>query len=154
MRTRVASFEDASEVRSVRDIGFATVRDTYTPNHGAAPAALNASGCRSDILADIDGFTAGVVSAAIEGNTLRITGLAVAPEFRRLGVARALIESAERVAVNARCDNVRLFTIRETGNVSLFARLGFHFVGEAMADWCSSTRFDTLHEVQMEKICG
>ncbi|EMI55819.1 GNAT family N-acetyltransferase [Rhodopirellula sallentina] len=116
--------------------------------------ALHASSYRCDILADIDGFTAGVVSTAIEGATLRISGLTVAPEIRRLGVARALIASAECLAANAHCSNVRLFTIRETGNVSLFGRLGFHFVDETIADWCSSSRFDTLHEVQMEKLCG
>ena len=49
---------------------------------------------------------------------------------------------------------IMLATIRETGNVTIFQRLGFEPVAESIAHWCVSERFEQLHDVTMEKSAG
>jgi len=42
-------------------------------------------------------------------------------------------------------------TIRETGNVEIFERLGFRVVKEETAKWCVSDRYPTLHDAYLER---
>lgn len=158
--SRIAKSDELDLVRSIRERGFVSVREIYTPNQDAIPVAShdlkapNDGGVRYDILADIDGLAAGVVSVVVDGNILRLSGLAVLPELRRQGFAKSLLKHAERLAVDAGCQSIELFTVRETGNVAIFNRLGFHVVDETVADWCWSNRFKVLLETEMEKRFG
>lgn len=154
IKTRIASPIDAEFIKTIRHRSFATLRGTYTPN--ADTQSLDPLGTRPryEIVAAVAGQLAGVVSATIDGAVLRLSGLAVLPEFRRRGIARTLIEHARREAVDTQCKSMRLYTVRETGNVEIFLQLGFSTIGESLAEWCSSDRFDVLHETEMERKCG
>lgn len=154
IETRIALPTDAEFIRTIRHRSFATLRDTYTPN--ADNQGLNSLGTRHgyEIVAVVAGQIAGVVCVTVEGAVLRLSGLGVLPEFRRRGIARSLIEHAQGVAVGANCESMRLFTIRETGNVAIFLQLGFSTIGESLAEWCFSDRFGVLHETEMERRCG
>jgi len=45
----------------------------------------------------------------------------------------------------------RLFTVKQTGNVEVFSRIGFRIVAERKDDFSESDMYDTLTEVEMEK---
>ena len=79
-------------------------------------------------------------------------GLAVHPDFQRQGVARKLIEWVIAHAPSLDHTRVVLDTIRETGNVPLFQRLGFRVVSERLANWCVSSNHQELHDVKMERV--
>ena len=72
-----------------------------------------------------------------------MVGLFVHEHHRRRGVARALLD-----ALGPR---LSLFTIRETGNVPIFERLGFAVVREELATEYVSDAHAQLHEVYMER---
>lgn len=154
IKTRVALPNDVDDIRAIRHRSFATLRDVYTPNAGIQSVDSIGTSTRDEIVAAVTGQLVGVISATSDGAALRLSGLAVLPEFRRRGIARSLIKHARRVAVDANCESMRLFTIRETGNVAIFEALGFSSVGESLADWCVSDRFGDLHETEMERSCG
>lgn len=135
---------------SIRDIGFSTIRQIYRPKKTAETVAAETPS-DTHIIASVNGINAGTLTLDVNDFDLRIRGLTVLPNFRRLGVARAMVEAAAVYAIEHRCTSMKLFTIRETGNVEIFTRLGFTVIGVMLADWCESDRFKTLHEVEMAR---
>jgi N-acetylglutamate synthase-like GNAT family acetyltransferase len=61
---------------------------------------------------------------------LRILGLGVHEDFRLKGIARSFINHIIDLANTKECFALRLFTIKGTGNVPIFERIGFEIVGE------------------------
>jgi predicted N-acetyltransferase YhbS len=145
---RFANADDAAEVG---DVAFATVRSVYRPTQEAVArhAARMNEGTR--LVAEIDGRIVGTVRFDLHERCVDLVGLAVRPEFRRRGVARQMIERIVAHAPSLDCDVITSYTIRETGNVPLFERLGFRVVSEEIATWCESDRFAELHDVKMER---
>ncbi len=74
------------------------------------------------------------------------------PEYRRRGVGRAMLDRLAGEARERDLPILRLFTIRETGNVVFFERCGFRIVEESEPDWCTSDRFGIVHDVGMERL--
>ncbi|MEJ2626055.1 MAG: GNAT family N-acetyltransferase [Pseudolabrys sp.] len=83
------------------------------------------------LVARADGRLIGSVFAAWQGDALYLTRLAVAPAWRRQGVARALVEAS---AAEARAAGLARLTLRVRQNLpanrAYFARLGFAVTGE------------------------
>lgn len=152
--TRIALPHEQHLVRLIRAQGFATVRSVYRPLADALPVEADSNLQHDDIFASISDCVVGTMGIAKLGSDLRMSGLAVLPSFRKRGVASSLVAHANRVAEESDCDSIRLFTIRETGNIAIFARLGFEIVAETIADWCVSDRFCKLHDTEMVKKCG
>ena len=67
----------------------------------------------------------GIVEYVTREASIYVRGLAVHPEFRRQGVARAMLSEVARVARQLNLSKLTLSTIRETGNPAIFERLGF-----------------------------
>jgi ribosomal protein S18 acetylase RimI-like enzyme len=82
---------------------------------------------------------------------LSFLSLGVHPAFRLCGIASALVEQLERIAVESGCRSVSLHTVRETGNVAIFERLGFRVESEAPTLLFESESHRTLSEVAMRK---
>ena len=82
---------------------------------------------------------------------LSFLGLGVHTRFRRRGVAGALIGQLETIGRNCGCTAVILHTVRETGNVDVFQRLGFLVESEELTTLFESDRFSALSEVVMRK---
>ncbi len=153
IETRPALSTELDQVRSIRAQSFVTLREVYRPLPNALPVDAASDPLLYDLIAFISGRAAGVVGISQRSMDMRVSGLAVLPEFRNRQVATALLEHAHRLAQDSGCGVLRLFTIGETGNIPIFERLGFECVAETVADWCVSDRFDTLHDVEMIKRC-
>ncbi|QDV52905.1 putative acetyltransferase [Gimesia fumaroli] len=82
---------------------------------------------------------------------LHVIGLAVRPEFQRKGIAGHLLNRICDHSASTGRHKVVIETIKETGNVPLFEKLGFQIVNEVIANWCISEIHDQLHFVTMER---
>lgn len=130
------------------------MRNIYTPKESAKRVVAGNQSESIGIAALIESELVGSVDTFADTDELRISCLAVHPDFRQRGVARSLLIHAEQLARESNCPKMTLYTIKETGNVEIFKRLGFSIVAETIADWCTSENFSILHEVQMTKHCG
>jgi len=77
--------------------------------------------------------------------------LGVHIDFRRRGVAKALFAYLANIvkAHGARC--LSLHTVKETGNVEIFRKLGFEPISEQHSELFESDQYASLREVYMEK---
>jgi len=144
----------AGDLEVIRELGeraFATVRHIYRPNKRALENRSRlALEC---LIAFSDDVPAGVVRWACEGDTLRVIGLAVLPQYRRRGIARSLIERLCHIAAERSCRTLALHTVVQTGNVAVFERLGFRVIEEQPDAYSVSPSGTPLTEAYMERPC-
>jgi ribosomal protein S18 acetylase RimI-like enzyme len=96
---------------------------------------------RAEVLvAELDGGVAGLAAVhatphlARPGRFARLIGLAVAREFRRRGVAAALVRAAEELARNWGCDRLEATSSRWREEApALYAALGYEDQSERQA---------------------
>ena len=148
---RMARPEDQEAVRRVSDEAFATVRPVYRPNPAAHSNLSAIAPALERLIAEEDGHVVGTARFGVFDDCLRVIGLGVPPPFRRRGVARALIEQLARLAKDKGCRALALYTVTRTGNVSIFARLGFHVVSEQPDAYSISVDGEPLTEAYMER---
>jgi ribosomal protein S18 acetylase RimI-like enzyme len=103
------------------------------------------------LVATIDDRVAGTVRYRVENQSVRVVGLGVHPDFRRRGVARALLRCLEEIGKAARATRLHLYTVRQTGNVDVFRRLGFTVIAQREAEFSESDRYEKLTDVELEK---
>ncbi len=147
---RQANSSDSASVAKLFDAAFAPLRAIYAPKR----KAVDRQAKRPDairIVAGVSGRIVGTVEVDRHGPSLRLVGFAVHPEFQRQGIGRSIVDW---VIANLTADSIELATIRQTGNVAVFERMGFNVVAEKVADWCVSSQFERLHEVTMVKALG
>jgi hypothetical protein len=66
-------------------------------------------------------------------------------------VARCLVDALADIATGASADRLSLYTIRETGNVEVFERLGFAIIAERAAVDVVGETHERLTDVYMER---
>ena len=142
--------EDAI-VSSIVDEAFQSVRKVYNPRSSAVPVDKDDAYEARSIVALINDVSVGSAIIYAEPQSLRISQLAVLPNYQRRGVASQLILFAGRAACDLGLTELRLNTIEETGNVTVFQKLGFSIVGTSEATWCTSDRFSKLTDVEMSR---
>jgi len=146
---RLATPQDAPAAQRVSEEAFASLRTIYRPS---AVAQANRAAISKDLrqlVAEKQGRIVGTVRFGIFDNCLRVIGLAVAPQNRRRGVARALIEELARIASQRGCQSLSLYTVTQTGNVPIFQRLGFKVVSEQPDRYSESVTGESLTESYM-----
>lgn len=142
---RPAQRGDEPAIAEVSASALATLREVYRPSP-AAIARRHGLALLPRLVALVDEQLVGTVEYALGEDRLHLMGLFVAASHRQTGVARALVEELAKLAENRR---LSLNTIRETGNVPIFERLGFAVVSEAPArDVIGKTE---LHDVLMSR---
>ncbi|MBS4097684.1 MAG: GNAT family N-acetyltransferase [Sulfuricella sp.] len=133
IRSKTAA--DVDQVTAIVALATQELRRVYAPlprknpmppHHEAAPYL--------SLVAVTGNVVAGVVEYCVSPGGIHIRSLAVHPRQRQRGVARALIGAVERIAVSEGKSQVTLSTIRETGNPTIFAKLGFKVVDAAPAE--------------------
>jgi GNAT superfamily N-acetyltransferase len=151
MTVRESQPGDEAAIDRVVRSGVATLRRTYRP----VPAAIERKAARSLArLVAIEGTIVGTVEYAIDGERLHAMGLHVLASHRRRGVARCLVDALADIASGAGAGRLSLYTIRETGNVKVFERLGFAVVAERAANDVVGEAHERLTDVYMERTLG
>jgi ribosomal protein S18 acetylase RimI-like enzyme len=146
-----AAGADAAAASAVVEAAFAPLASVYRPVGEAAARQAERAKEGTRLVAEVGGRVVGTVQYAVHRDHVHVIGLAVHPDAQRMGVARALIVWIASLAPGLRRDIVRLDTIRETGNVAVFERLGFRTIKEAIPTWCASDDHSEVHEVTMER---
>lgn len=142
---RPAQRGDEPAIAQVRASALGTLREVYRPTP-AAIARRHELAPLPRLVAVVGEQLVGTVEYALGEERLHLMGLFVAASHRQTGVARALVEELARLADHR---PLSLNTIRETGNVAIFERLGFVIVSEAPArDVIGKTQ---LHDVLMTR---
>lgn len=130
---RLAMADDAPLVRELMLRGFAQFRDALDPPSGAfwetdadVAAAIERGGAA---IAWLDETPVGSVRFEPEVDWFYIGRLAVVPEARRQGVAKALMQAAEEQAAKFGLAETQL-SMREAlpGNRALFESLGYEVI--------------------------
>jgi GNAT superfamily N-acetyltransferase len=136
-------------VKAVMADATAQLRGIYRPGSQAAARARSAE----DVMwymALVDEKVVGALRYVVKPDSLHL-GLGVIPDYQRQGVARALINTLAIQASLLGLRKLSLFTIKETGNEVIFARLGFRVVREEPAQDIVSVTGGPLTDVLMER---
>lgn len=146
---RVAHLGDAVAVQRITDAAFAPLRRIYEPS---PTQRAHVAAQELERLVAIDGaHMVGTVRWRSDGDLLRVTGLAVEPTHQRRGVARTLLHMLAAFARIRGCRALALYTIEQTGNVSVFERLGFMEIWKERDVSSISVSGADLFEVYMER---
>ncbi len=126
---------DEDGVAEIVALATKDLRRAYAPTPRAdRMATLNEKNGSLSLVAIAGNFVAGVVEYCVRYDEIYIQGLAVHPQQRQRGIASALIRTIERIAINFGKSKVSLSTIKETGNLTFFVKLGFNVVSETPAE--------------------
>jgi len=147
---RECSHSELTEALVVLKLAFDTVRSIYHPTGKIAKGQADRAREGTRLIALINQQIAGTVQLANHQNHAHVIGLAVHPAFRQQGIARQLIQHSLQYAREWNHDTIVLETIKETGNIPLFEKLGFQVSHERITDDFASKQFERLHEVRME----
>jgi ribosomal protein S18 acetylase RimI-like enzyme len=150
VHVRDATDADREGLEQVSRETTATLRQVYRPTV-AARAHRAAEEPNLHTLVALDGeLIVGSVYWKVVGARLHLLGLGVGVVHRRKGVSRSLVEHLVGIAQELGLSGLSLYTVRETGNVAIFERLGFRIRREGSDATLESDRFATLTEVSME----
>ena len=151
MDVREATAADEREIADVERLAIADLRKVYRPTAAARQTRTAMDATLHRLVAVLDGHVVGTVQYHVDDRRLSFLGLGVHPAYRRRGVARALVRHLETIAARSGCETVTARTVRETGNVSIFEKLGFEVESEEPTPLFESEPHRTLTEVTMRK---
>ncbi|QDT29532.1 GNAT family N-acetyltransferase [Gimesia panareensis] len=149
---RDARSDDAERVAVISEAAFAPLRSIYRPTGATIARQAERAQTGTRLVAEIDGEIAATVQYDQHSDHLHLIGLAVHPDYQRRGIAGCLLEEICQRAILLAQPAVVLVTIKETGNVPLFEKLGFRVTHEEVATWCVSETYPLLHDVKMERV--
>jgi GNAT superfamily N-acetyltransferase len=152
-RVQIRAIQPADARRAAEIDGHAAddLRKVYRPTDAALLRRSELDQALQGLVAVIEDRVVGVVRYRLATKHLWFLGLGVDPAARRRGVARAMIQHLEGIARTSGCTTIGLHTVRQTGNVEIFRRLGFTVESEAPTDLFVSQSFSELSEVVMRK---
>ena len=137
-------------IAEVSASAVATLRQTYHPTPAAIARKRRMAKTLKRLVALIDDQIVGTLQYRLEDQAIHLMGPMVHHDHRRLGIARALVDAAAQIARQAHLARLSLHTIKQTGNVPIFEKLGFHLVSEQIDALTQSATHPTLIDVYME----
>lgn len=146
---RLEEVGDKQGIETVRAAATATLRQTYRPSQKAIADKASASASFKRLVAVADGRVVGTVQYYVENQAVRVIGLGVHADYRKKGIARAIIHHLQNIGMKEKANHVLLHTIKETGNVEVFTHLGFTVISEQKDELMESDIFEKLTEVKM-----
>ena len=141
--------DDQPGIQEVDASATATLRRTYRPSQKAIVSKERIRKQTQRLVAVINDRIVGTVEYHITDQSLGIMGLGVHQDFRMLGVARSLFCALEAIAAKEEAARLHLYTVKETGNVDVFKRLGFMVASEQEDEFSESDGFSKLTGVEM-----
>ena len=148
---REASEQDPAGIAQVAAEATATLRRVYRPNERALANRTAMKRSLVCLVAEMDEVIVGTVEYAVEDPVLRVINLGVRESFRRRGVARALVEALVRIARNSGAPCLLVHTVKETGNVPIFERMGFRVTAESEDTYSENGGGAPLTDVQLRR---
>lgn len=144
---------DRAEAKEVSARATETLRLTYRPRKDVpAPARPPGASEPVRLVAILENRVVGVAKYWLHEDRIHVFGLGVHADNRRRGVAREVLEAVARIGRDHGAIRMSLFTIKETGNVDVFSKLGFHTVREQEDLYDESDHFAHLTDVYMERL--
>ena len=140
--------EDIAPAKAIAKAAFSELRSVYSPTQAAI---ANQPKSTAYVVAKIGQTVVGTLQYFDEGDRIYVFDVAVDMQYRRQGIARNLIDFVSDIACTLAHGIVATRTIKETGNLEVFEKLGFSVVKEETAKWCVSDRYPTLHDVYLER---
>lgn len=140
---------DDEGVRAVIREAHGFLRKIYQRSKADRPAGQEAPFVR--LVAMWDGIV-GTVTYERKADSLYFGSLGVLESRRRRGVTRAIVKHLETVASGLGLRKLSCSTVKETGNVAIFEKLGFSVVSSALAARFKSPDGRPVHEVELEKV--
>ncbi len=147
---RPSTPQDGSAVAAVSDAAFLRIRETYRPKAAAIQRAASLPP-QTRLVAVLDGEIVGTLRYALIDDRVHLIGVAVRPAHQRCGVARAMIERVAELARDLDRSTLSLHTVKQTGSMVAFERMGFRSLREEVDDTIESDRHATLIDVYMER---
>ena len=148
---RPATEEDDRAVTGVVASAISTLRETYRPTRDAPISDVHILTKLNRLVALLDSKVVGTTRYWIDGDSLRIVGLSVHSQFRNRGVATELIRYLADIGDSLGARRMVLHTVKETGNVPIFQKLGFKIVVETDDTSIESAKFLKLTDVEMQR---
>lgn len=133
IRIELASPEDAEQVRRIMRESFEEYRERLTPPTGSLSESVEdvrrAIEVGGALLAYIDDMPVGTARYKVEDRFLYAERLGVMPEYRRLGIAAALMRSVEERARVLNLPEVRL-SVRASlpSNLRFYEQIGYRTI--------------------------
>jgi GNAT superfamily N-acetyltransferase len=149
---REALPEDSESVEIVVASATAILRRIYRPGPEAMVAKSRIAWELSRVVAVVDGEVVGTTQYYEKGDAICVIGWMVRQDWQRMGVGRALFSRLAEIAMVAGKRRLLARTIKETGNVLVFQKLGFAVLAEQPDTLFVSDLYSCLTEVEMEKI--
>lgn len=134
IQIREKAVTDKHRVAEIIDLATADLRRVYRRSTNTGKPGVNAEITPITLVAVEADLIVGVVDYCIEPDSLYIRDLAIHPQYRRRGIARALIQAVEEIAGREGKPKLTLSTIKETGNPQIFTRLGFTVVNDILTE--------------------
>jgi len=143
--------QDADDLRIINDQMDLSLRKVYRPTQAGYANRSRISKDLTRIVAVSNGKVVGTAQHYVGDGVLRLLGLAVHEEYRRRGIARALVNRLLDLAEEKGLLAVRISTIKETSNVPIFEKLGFEVVAENHDKLFEGIHGEAVTDVEMEK---
>ena len=148
---RKATRDDAEHVAAIFDAAFAPLRSIYRPTGELVARQAEHAKEGTRLVAEVEEQVVATVQFDGHKEHVHVIGLAVHPDFQRMGIARRMIDWIVTQAPILGHNLVVLDTIKETGNVPFFEKLGFHVFYEGVTTCFVSEEYPELHEVKMKR---
>jgi len=148
---RQATPADADEIAVVCASAVATLREVYRPNQKALAHKQAIAETLTRLVAVSNGRVIGAVEYSLTADRVHFLSLDVHCDYRRRGVAKQLVAELARIGKRAGAARLSTYTVTQTGNPAIFARLGFRVISEEPSAFFESDRFDTLTEAYLER---
>jgi len=145
---RTYSPTDAEQVALIMQSATRELRAIYVPKPADKTELREQSISAKRIVAvDNSGTVVGVAEFIIRTSEVYAQGIAVAASHRRHRVATALLSHIAALAAELSIPEIQVTTIKETGNVKIFKRMGFNMIEER-----TSERFLGLNEQPVTEV--
>jgi N-acetylglutamate synthase-like GNAT family acetyltransferase len=152
MIIRESVIQDEPAIKEVSSLAIASLRKVYRPTKEAIARKANTAKQRTCLVCVYENKVVGVVEYEKAESMLHIIGLSVYPSHQRKGIAGLFINYLGQIARKLGASGLSLYTIKQTGNVEIFSKLGFQVIKESPAQWVKSVTGDDLIDVYMEKM--
>lgn len=150
IQVRNARSDDLTALLALRQEATDALRRIYLPKD-EVPGLRRVMPHFETLVAVADGELVGTLEYTLAHAAVYLQGLGVAETWQGQGVARRLVEAAADLAERYPLPKLELCTIRETGNVQVFERLGFTVCGEAPSTQFIGAVGQPVSEVVMMK---